>query len=79
MLALSNASIGGIGPNEDIEGNVNLFGKKEIMHRLRLDQIPSIVIEGKVCAEPVSDEISENTFLVRGNEQDDNPIVAKCV
>ncbi|WP_202074549.1 hypothetical protein [Parasutterella muris] len=79
VLALSNASIGGIGPNEDIEGNVNLFGKKEIMHRLRLDQIPSIVIEGKVCAEPVSDEISENTFLVRGNEQDDNPIVAKCV
>lgn len=65
--------------SEEIEGNVNLFGKREILHRLRLDQIPSMVIEGKVYAKPVSDEISENTSLVRGNEQDDNPIVAKCV
>lgn len=49
VLALSNATIGGLGPNEDIEGNVNFYGKKEIMHSLKLDDLPTIVIEGKVC------------------------------
>lgn len=30
VMALSNATVGGIGPNEDIEGNVNLYGKKDL-------------------------------------------------
>ncbi len=25
VMGLTNASVGGLGPNEDIEGNVNLF------------------------------------------------------
>ncbi len=79
VLALSNASIGGVGPNEDIEGNVNLYGKKEMMHSLKLDNLPSIVIEGKVCAEPLSPYINEPTFLIRGNIEDDNPVVANCL
>lgn len=28
LLALANATRGGLGPNEDIEGNVNLAGKR---------------------------------------------------
>lgn len=79
VLALSNATIGGLGPNEDIEGNVNFYGKKEIMHSLKLDDLPTIVIEGKVCAEPLSPYIKEPTFLIRGNVEDDNPVVANCL
>ena len=51
VMALSNATVGGIGPNEDIEGNVNLYGKKDLSEKLHLDRIPSFVIEGKVVNE----------------------------
>ena len=37
IMGLSNATDGGIGPNEDIEGNVCLFGKEEVMKPLGLD------------------------------------------
>lgn len=79
VMALSNASVGGIGPNEDIEGNVNLYGKKELSEKLHLDQIPSFVIEGKVCAEPLSSVIKEPTFLIRAFPGDDNTIAAEAL
>ncbi len=79
VLALSNASIGGIGPNEDVEGNVNLFGKEVIMKELGLDNLPSFVIEGKVCAQPVSSEINIPTFLIRGFVKHDNPVIAEAL
>ena len=79
VMGLSNATTGGLGPNEDIEGNVNLFGKTKLMQRLELDSLPSFVIEGKVCAQPVSSEITEPTFLIRGNAEHDNSIVAECL
>ncbi|MCL1595969.1 hypothetical protein M3080_01085 [Parasutterella secunda] len=69
---------GGIGPNEDIEGNVCLFGKEEVMKPLGLDHLPTFLLEGKVCASPVSDEIQENTFLIRAHTDADNPVVAEC-
>ena len=79
VMALSNATIGGIGPNEDIEGNVNLYGKKDLMAKLHLDRIPSIVVEGKVCAKPLSPIIDKPTFLIRAYPDDDNPVVAQCL
>lgn len=78
VLALSNATDGGIGPNEDIEGNVCLFGKEKVMKPLGLDRIPTFLLEGKVCASPVSDEIDIDTFLIRAHTESDNPVVAKC-
>ena len=79
VMALSNATIGGIGPNEDIEGNVNLYGKKDLSEKLHLDRIPSFVIEGKVCAEPLSSVIKEPTFLIRAFPGDDNTVAAKAL
>ena len=78
IMGLSNATDGGIGPNEDIEGNVCLFGKEEVMKPLGLDHLPTFLLEGKVCASPVSDEIHENTFLIRAHTDADNPVVAEC-
>ncbi len=79
VMALSNATVGGIGPNEDIEGNVNLYGKKDLSEKLHLDRIPSFVIEGKVCAEPLSSVIKEPTFLIRAFPGDDNTVAAKAL
>ena len=52
VMALSNATVGGIGPN---------------------------VIEGKVCAEPLSSVIKEPTFLIRAFPGDDNTVAAKAL
>ena len=54
VMALINATEGGLGPNEDIEGNVNLAGKKDEMHRLGLYAMPTILLEGKVFSNPIS-------------------------
>ncbi len=79
VLGVVNATIGGLGPNEDIEGNVNLYGKKDIMAKYGLDELPTFIGEGKVCALPFSGEIDKPTFLIRGNEEDDNPIAANAL
>lgn len=79
LMALANATEGGIGPNEDIEGNVNLAGKAEMMKKLRLDVLPTILVEGKVCAEPVSSKIDRPTFVTRAYPGDDNSVVSESL
>lgn len=76
LMALVNATTGGLGPNEDVEGNVNLFGKNEVMARFGLDRVPTLLVEGKVCAQPISSEITEPVFIIRAHEGDDNTVVA---
>ena len=79
LMALANATRGGLGPNEDIEGNVNLAGKADMMKTLRLDVLPTILVEGKVCAEPVSSKIDRPTFVTRAYPGDDNTVVSECL
>lgn len=79
LMAVVNAAAGGLGPNEDIEGNVNLAGKNAMMARLGLDAMPTILVEGKVCAGPVSPVIKEPTFVTRAYSGDDNVTVSECL
>ncbi len=79
LMGLLNATSGGLGPNEDIEGNINLAGKAEIMSQLALDRIPTIMVEGKVCASPVSEVIDVPTFVTRAYQGDDNVTVSECL
>ena len=79
VLAVVNATEGGLGPNEDIEGNVNLAGKAEMMRKLGLDHLPTILLEGKVYSEPISSEIKEPTFVTRAFQGDDNVTVSECL
>ena len=44
-----------------------------------MDRIPSFVIEGKVCAEPLSSVIKEPTFLIRAFPGDDKNVAAKAL
>ena len=79
LMAVVNAAADGLGPNEDIEGNVNLAGKNAMMARLGLDAMPTILVEGKVCAGPVSPVIKEPTFVTRAYSGDDNVTVSECL
>lgn len=79
IMGLLNATSGGLGPNEDVEGNVNLAGKAQAMESVALDCIPTIVVEGKVCASPVSEKISVPTFVTRAFPGDDNTTVSECI
>ena len=79
IMAVVNATAGGLGPDEDVEGNVNLGGKAQMMSRLGLDQLPTILVEGKVCAEPISSTIDVPTFVTRAYKGDDNVTVSECL
>lgn len=71
FLATVNATLGGIGPNEDLEGNSNYFSKKLIVEHFKLDKIPTIVLESKLFNNALGD-LKTDTFIVRGDKEDDN-------
>ncbi|WP_294096754.1 hypothetical protein [uncultured Cetobacterium sp.] len=71
FLATVNATLGGIGPNEDLEGNSNYFSKKLIVEHFKLDKIQTIVLESKLFNDALGD-LKTDTFIVRGDKEDDN-------
>lgn len=78
VLATVNASDGGIGPLEDLEGNSMYYtNKKEIIEKLGMDKLPTLVVEAMIFSS-FSDGLTENTYMVRGDEEDDNPYVVKA-
>ncbi len=79
VLAVVNATAGGLGPNEDMEGNVVLGDKGRLMKELGLDTAPTIVVEGKAFVPGVCESLRENTFLIRNNGAADNSVVARCL
>ncbi len=79
VMALINATKGGIGPVEDLEGNVCLAAKGSLMNELGLAEIPTLIIEGKAYIPGLSPELSRNKFWVRYNEEFDNPAVGKAL
>ncbi len=79
ILGTVNASSSGIGPNEDLEGNVALGSKRDIMGQLRMLRRPTIVLEGKAYSPALSDGLSQNTFLVRAQRDLDNIVVAEAL
>lgn len=79
LLAVVNASEGGLGPVEDLEGNVGLGAKGRLMKELGLDSAPTIVVEGKPFVPSVCGQLAENTLWIRANRQSDNLTVASCL
>ena len=77
VLGTVNATKGGIGPNEDLEGNSPNYSKKEIIESLALDKIPTLIIEAMVSSS-FSEGLTENTYFVRADEEDDNIEVLKA-
>jgi hypothetical protein len=78
VLGTVNATVGGIGPNEDLEGNSPYYSKKDIVERLGMDKIPTLIIEAMVSS-AFSEGLTENTYFVRGDEEDDNMVVLNAI
>lgn len=79
VLLMVNRCSGGIGPVEDLEGNVALGSKRELMGKLGMLKCPTIVVESKAYFPEVSDRIDRNTLLVRFQKGLDNAVVAECL
>ncbi|WP_136799509.1 hypothetical protein [Desulfosediminicola ganghwensis] len=75
VMATLNANDGGLGPDEDLEGNIMLGEKGRAMKELGLDQLPTIVLEAKAYAPPVCKGATENRLWIRINEEVDNRVV----
>ncbi|MCU0558943.1 MAG: hypothetical protein MUD16_01960 [Desulfobacterales bacterium] len=78
MLTI-NAGAGGIGPNEDTEGNVPIGNKGLLMRKLGLDSLPTIIVEAKAFVPSWDQYIKETTLVVRANEVHDNTVVGECI
>jgi len=79
LLLNINGSVGGIGPNEDNEGNTSFGQKGEIMKMLGMDKIPNIIVESKSYIPEMAKKIDSNTFLFRAQDEIDNLSVAEAL
>lgn len=74
-----NSSIGGIGPNEDTEGNVPIGNKGKLMRQLGMDILPTIIVESKAYVPSWEQYINDTTMVVRANSLHDNTVVGDCL
>jgi hypothetical protein len=74
-----NYTRGGLGPVEDLEGNVALGSKRQVMEELLMLKCPTIIVESKAYVPSLSDGLEQNTFLVRAQEGIDNVVVARAL
>ena len=79
VMAIVNESTSGIGPAEDLEGNVALGAKGKLMGQLGMLRCPTIVLEGKAYSPALSDGLDRATFLVRVQKDLDNVVVAEAL
>ena len=79
VMATVNESSSGIGPDEDLEGNVALGSKGKLMEKLGMLRCPTIVLEGKAYSPALSDDLQQNTLLVRVQRDLDNIVVAEAL
>ncbi|WP_326907996.1 hypothetical protein [Sedimentibacter sp. MB31-C6] len=79
LLLNVNGSEGGIGPNEDNEGNTAIGDKADIMKSLGIDLVPNMIVESKAYIPDLSKNIISNTYLFRAQEGIDNIVVAKAL
>jgi hypothetical protein len=78
VLGTVNATEGGIGPNEDLEGNSPNHSKKSIINKLGMDKLPTLIIEAMIYS-AFSKGLTKPTYFVRGDAEDDNPYAVSAV
>ncbi len=74
-----NGSVYGIGPNENLEGNVPLGAKGEVMKELEALVAPTIILEGKAFVPGLSERVRWTSILLRYNRDYDNIAVAEVI
>jgi hypothetical protein len=78
-LAVLNATAGGLGPAEDLEGNLDFAEKGRLMAELGLNDVPTIVLESKAYVPSVCKTLKNDSFFVRFNAEVDNPAVGQAL
>lgn len=79
VMALVNASDGGLGPDEDLEGNIALGDKARAMQELWLDRIPTIILESKAYVPAVCKGLEKEHMWLRINDEYDNQHVFEAL
>lgn len=79
VMALVNANDGGIGPNEDLEGNIALGDKGRAMKELGLDRLPTIILESKAYVPSLCQGIDHDRMWIRINDEADNQYVYEAL
>ncbi len=74
-----NGTEGGIGPDEDLEGNTTGGDKGNLMSKLGMLEIPTIIVESKAYIPALKDKISDITFFVRAQKGIDNSYVGNAL
>lgn len=74
-----NGSGYGVGPNENLEGNVPLGTKGEVMGKLGALAAPAVVLEGKAFVPGLSERVRWASLLLRYNRDYDNVAVAEVI
>ena len=68
LMLVINGTKGGIGPDEDYEGNTDWTEKGELMYELGLREVPTVVVESKAFIPAMADGVKENQYMVRAQE-----------
>ena len=68
LLLVVNGTNGGIGPDEDYEGNTNWTEKGELMKTLGLDAVLTTVVESKAFIPVLAESVAENRWMIRAQE-----------
>ncbi|ACS79449.1 hypothetical protein [Maridesulfovibrio salexigens] len=79
ILALVNANEGGLGPDEDLEGNIALGDKGRAMKDLDLDRLPTIILESKAYVPSICEGVDHDRMWVRINAESDNQYVYEAL
>lgn len=77
VMAVINGNEGGIGPNEDNEGNTDSGPKGELIRRFRMNEVPSIIVESKAYIPKLCRNLENTSFLIRAENGVDNTNLAK--
>ncbi len=80
LMLLINATEGGIGPDEDYEGNTMWTDKGRIMKEVGLDSVPTVVIESKAYIPAMAKDVEVDKIFVRAQKDvDDLDLAAELI
>ncbi|UZP68774.1 hypothetical protein N1030_07325 [Desulfovibrio mangrovi] len=79
VLAMTNANEGGLGPDEDLEGNIALGDKGRVMRELGLDRLPTVILESKAFVPSLCQGVDHSRMWVRMNAEADNRYVYEAL
>jgi hypothetical protein len=79
LMLVINFTEGGIGPDEDYEGNTDWGDKGRIMREVGLDTVPTAVLECKAFIPSLAAELDQPRILIRAQQGVDHMELANAI